>query len=191
MSENDGAIQSIVTASPNVNLKNVYLVGPMGVGKTTVGRSLAGALNLTFVDVDREVELRAGADISWIFDVEGESGFRLRESRTLEEIAAQSGQLIATGGGIVLSEANRNTIKKTGFCVYLKAELQQLVHRIGRDKKRPLLRNGNPREVLQKILEEREPLYMDVADCVVQTSARPMKYVVREVIRLYRLHYNQ
>ena len=189
MSACDGSVQPAATSSAPCS-SNLYLVGPMGVGKTTVGRALAESLHLKFVDVDSEIERRAGANIPWIFDVEGESGFRLRESRALEEIADQSGQLIATGGGIVLSAANRQRIKSTGFCVYLKADLQQLVHRIGRDKKRPLLRNGNPREILQKILEEREPLYMEVADCVVQTSARPMRHVVREVIRLYRLHYN-
>ena len=185
----EGVNQSVV-GTQDGSLPNLYLVGPMGVGKTTVGKALADALHLKFVDVDREIELRAGADIPWIFDVEGEVGFRLRESRTLEEIAAQPGQLIATGGGIVLSPVNRTIIKNTGFCVYLKAELQQLVQRVGRDKKRPLLRNGNPREILQKIIEERESLSMDVADCVVQTSAKPMRYVAREVIRLYRLHYN-
>jgi shikimate kinase len=162
----------------------------MGVGKTTVGKVLAVELALEFVDVDREVELRAGADIPWIFDVEGEAGFRLRESRALAEVAAKEGQLVATGGGIVLAEANRQLIKN-GFCVYLKAELHQLVNRIGKDKKRPLLRNNNPRDVLRKIMEEREPLYMEVADCVVQTGSRPMRHVVREVVRLYRLHYNQ
>lgn len=172
------------------SLPNLYLVGPMGVGKTTVGKALAEALHLRFVDIDREIEFRTGADIPWIFDVEGEAGFRLRESRALEDIAMQTGQLVATGGGIVLSAANRQIIKDTGYCIYLKADLQQLVHRIGRDKKRPLLQTGNPREVLGKILEEREPLYMEVANCVVQTTSKPMKYVVREVIRLYRLHYN-
>lgn len=190
MTEKSEGCESLTVPQSCSTSPNVYLVGPMGVGKTTVGRSLAEALNLHFVDVDKEIELRAGADISWIFDVEGEFGFRQRESRTLEDIAAQTGQLIATGGGIVLSEANRQIIKQSGYCVYLKADLQQLVHRIGRDKKRPLLRTGNPREVLRKILEEREPMYMDVADCVVQTTAKPMRYVVREVIRLYRLHYN-
>lgn len=162
----------------------------MGVGKTTVGKLLAKELKLEFVDVDKEVELRAGADIPWIFDVEGEAGFRARETKALEDIAAKSGQLVATGGGIVLSEVNRNLIKK-GFCIYLRAELQQLVNRIGKDKKRPLLRAGNPRDVLQKILEEREPLYREVADCIVQTDARPARQVVREVVRMYRLHYNQ
>ena len=169
---------------------NVYLVGPMGVGKTTVGRLLADELGLKFVDIDREIELRAGADIPWIFDVEGEQGFRLRESRALDEVAAQKGQLVATGGGVVLMPGNRETIKK-GFCVYLRAELHQLVSRIGRDKKRPLLRNGNPRDVLQRILEAREPLYTEVADCTVQTDGRPMRQVVRDVVRLYKLHCDQ
>lgn len=167
---------------------NVFLVGPMGVGKTTVGKLLSEELALEFVDIDREVELRAGADIPWIFDVEGEDGFRIRESRTLEEIALRNGQLVATGGGIILCESNREIIRK-GFCVYLRAELSQLVSRIGKDKKRPLLQKGDPREVLKKILETRDPLYREVATCIVQTDARPMRQVVREIVRLYKLRF--
>lgn len=166
---------------------NVFLVGPMGVGKTTVGKLLSEELGLEFVDVDREVELRAGADIPWIFDVEGEPGFRIRETRALEEIAVRSGQLIATGGGVVLSPSNREIIKQ-GFCVYLKAELAQLVARIGKDKKRPLLQQNDPREVLKSIMEVRDPLYREVATCIVHTDARPMRQVVREIVRLFKLH---
>lgn len=168
---------------------NVFLVGPMGVGKTTVGRLLSEELGLEFVDVDREIELRAGADIPWIFDVEGEEGFRIRESRALEEIAMKKGQLIATGGGVVLCASNREIIKKE-FCIYLKAELSQLVTRIGKDKKRPLLQKDDPREVLKKILEVRDPLYKEVATCIVQTDSRPMRQVVREIARLYKLQSN-
>ena len=166
---------------------NVFLVGPMGAGKTTVGKLLSEALNLEFVDIDREVELRAGADIPWIFDVEGEEGFRARESRALEEIVMKTGQLIATGGGIVLSPSNRSIIKKD-FCIYLKAELPQIVARIGKDKKRPLLQKGDPHEVLRNILETRDPLYREVATCIVQTDARPMRQVVREIVKLFKLH---
>jgi shikimate kinase len=166
---------------------NVFLVGPMGAGKTTVGKLLSDALDLEFVDVDREVELRAGADIPWIFDVEGEEGFRIRESRALEEIVLKNGQLIATGGGIVLSSSNREILKQ-GFCIYLKAELPQIVARIGKDKKRPLLQTGAPREVLKNILETRDPLYREVATCIVQTDARPMRQVVREIVRLFKPH---
>lgn len=166
---------------------NVFLVGPMGVGKTTVGKLLSEELGLEFIDIDREVEVRAGADIPWIFDVEGEDGFRIRESRTLEEIALRTDQLVATGGGIILCQSNRDIIKKS-FCVYLKAELSQLVSRIGKDKKRPLLQKGDPKEVLKKILEIRDPLYREVATCIVQTDARPMRQVVREIARLYKLH---
>jgi shikimate kinase len=166
---------------------NVYLVGPMGVGKTTVGKLLSDELDLEFVDIDREVEFRAGADIPWIFDVEGEEGFRIRESRALEEIAARRGQLIATGGGVVLSQSNREIIKKE-FCVYLKADLSQLVARIGKDKKRPLLQKGDPCDILMRMLELRDPLYREVATCIVQTDSRPMRQVVREIVRLFRLH---
>ena len=154
---------------------NVYLVGPMGVGKTTVGKLLSDELDLEFVDIDREVEF------------EGEEGFRIRESRALEEIAARRGQLIATGGGVVLSQSNREIIKKE-FCVYLKADLSQLVARIGKDKKRPLLQKGDPCDILMRMLELRDPLYREVATCIVQTDSRPMRQVVREIVRLFRLH---
>lgn len=164
---------------------NVYLVGPMGVGKTTVGKLLSEELDLEFVDVDREIEVKAGANIPWIFDVEGEEGFRVRESRALEELAAKSGQLIATGGGIVLSPSNREIIKNE-FCIYLKAKLPQLVARIGKDKKRPLLQTGDPREILARILEIREPLYQEVATHIVHTDSRPTRQVVREIVKLFK-----
>lgn len=170
------------------NIKfNVYLVGPMGVGKSTIGRLLANELKLEFVDTDKEIEHRAGADIPWIFDVEGEDGFRLRESRVLEELADKAGCVFATGGGIVLSPDNRKIIK-TGVCIYLKAEVDQLVSRVGKDKKRPLLQNDNPRQVLERVMQIRDPLYREVATWVVQTDSRPPRQVVREVLRLVKAY---
>lgn len=164
---------------------NVYLVGPMGVGKTTIGRLLSDELGLEFVDTDKIIEQRAGADIPWIFDVEGEEGFRLRESKALEEVSLKSGQVVATGGGAILAKENR-TILKRGICVYLRAELGQLVARIGKDKKRPLLQQKNPREVLGDIMTTREPFYREVATWVVQTDTRPPRQVVREISRLLK-----
>lgn len=164
---------------------NLYLVGPMGVGKTTIGKLLSQELKLKFIDTDKEVEFRAGADIPWIFDVEGESGFRAREIKALEDVSLKSGQVVATGGGIVLAPVNREILKK-GVCVYLRAELDQLVARIGKDKKRPLLQNNDPREVLRRVLEIRDPLYRDVARWVVQTDSRPPRQVAREIVALMK-----
>ena len=164
---------------------NVYLVGPMGAGKTTIGKMLAEELNANFVDTDKEVEQRAGADIPWIFDVEGEAGFRAREAKVLEDLSSEHGLVISTGGGIVLSSDNRKIIKK-GTCIYLKAELDQLVSRVGKDKKRPLLQIDNPKNVLAEILSIREPLYKEVATWTINTDVRPPRHVVREITRLIK-----
>jgi shikimate kinase len=164
---------------------NVYLVGPMGAGKTTIGKMLAEELNAVFVDTDKEVEQRAGADIPWIFDVEGESGFRARETKVLEDLSSENGLVISTGGGIVLSPNNRK-ILKNGTCIYLKAELDQLVSRVGKDKKRPLLQLDNPRRVLSEILSIRDPLYKEVATWTINTDVRPPRHVVREIVKLIK-----
>ena len=126
--------------------QNVFLVGPMGAGKTTIGRFLAGELKLEFKDADREIEERCGADISWIFDMEGEEGFRRRETEVIEELAQDSGLCIATGGGAVLKAENRTALMAHGIVVYLKTSVDQQVQRTSRDKKRPLLQTGNPRQ---------------------------------------------
>lgn len=166
-------------------IPNVYLVGSMGGGKTTIGRLLSECLGLSFVDVDKEVELRAGADIPWIFDVESESGFRLRESRALQDISMGFGKVVATGGGAVLMPSNREVLKD-GICIYLKAELDQLVARIGKDKRRPLLQCGDPRAILEEIIKIRDPLYQEVATWIVHTDSRPPRIVVRDIVRLLK-----
>jgi shikimate kinase len=176
-----------MSETEGIKNKNVYLVGPMGVGKTTIGKILADELNLVFIDTDREIELRTGADIPWIFDVEGEEGFRVRESRVLADLSNSVGRVLATGGGIVLDPANREIIKKSGFCVYLTANLEQLVSRVGQGKKRPLLQQGSPRSVLEKVLKLRDPLYRDVATWVVKTDARPPRQVASEIVSLIRV----
>jgi shikimate kinase len=165
---------------------NLYLVGPMGVGKTTIGRLLADELQLDFIDTDREIEQRAGADIPWIFDVEGEQGFRQRESRVLEELSNENGRVLATGGGIVLDPANRECIRQHGHCVYLTANIDHLVARVGKDKKRPLLQKDDPRLVLERVLQIREPLYREVATWIVQTDTRPPRQIAKEIVRLIK-----
>ncbi len=149
---------------------NLVLVGPMGAGKTSVGKLLAQQLNLTFFDADRELEARCGADIPWIFDIEGETGFRHREQDIIAELCQQRGIVLATGGGAVLREENRAHIRAAGVVVYLSANEQQILRRVSRDTNRPLLQVEDPAAAIRRILEERDPLYRQVADLVVCSS---------------------
>ncbi len=151
---------------------NLVLVGPMGAGKTSVGKLLAEKLGLSFLDSDRELESRCGADIPWIFDIEGESGFRTRETEILSELCSMSGILLATGGGAVISEKNRELISGAGVVVYLSATADQIYQRVRHDSGRPLLQVHNPKATIQDILKKREPLYREVADLVLSSSDR-------------------
>ena len=156
--------------------KNIFLVGPMGTGKTTIGNQLADCMGLSFTDLDLEVEARCGAGIPWIFDIEGEAGFRQRESQLLDQLSQRENLVLATGGGAVLNPQNRQWLKERGLVVYLNSSLEQLLDRTRRDRKRPLLQVDNPRAVMERLLEEREPLYREVADLVVSThSNRPQQ----------------
>ena len=141
----------------------------MGAGKTTIGRELAACLQLCFTDLDLEIEERCGADIPWIFDVEGESGFRRRETQVLKDLSDSTGLVLATGGGAVLATENRQLLKQRGIVVYLSSTLEQLVDRTRRDRKRPLLQVDNPRQVLERLLKDRDPLYREVADIVISS----------------------
>lgn len=155
----------------------------MGVGKTTIGRVLAEQLNLQFFDTDREIEATTGADIPWIFDVEGEAGFRLRETRMIEELSAREAIVIATGGGSVLAQENRRCIKSRGIVIYLRATLAQQIERTSRDKNRPLLQTSDPAKKIRELMKLREPLYQEVADIVVDTNRRSPRVVCNEIIR--------
>ena len=154
----------------------------MGVGKTTIGKMLASELRLRFVDCDQEIEHRAGANIAWIFDVEGESGFRIRESHVLSELTQEDGVLVATGGGAVLMEVNRGYLKERGIVVHLDTAVDLLVKRTANDKKRPLLQNTNPREVLEKIKKERDPLYREVSDVRVFVGNNSSRKAVLQIL---------
>jgi len=162
----------------------VFLVGPMGAGKSTIGRLLAAELNLSFRDSDRVIEERTGADIPWIFDMEGEEGFRERETAVLQELAQERDVVIATGGGIVLREQNRELMKAVGSVFYLTASIEQLVERTARDKKRPLLQVENPRQKIIDLLALRDPLYRAAANFVVNTDRRSPKSVAQEIASL-------
>ena len=152
---------------------NIYLIGMPGAGKSTIGRALAKCLHLTFVDADHALTVKTGVPIATIFEMEGETGFRQRENALISELSTRSGLLLATGGGVVLREDNRAKLRETGIVVYLRAKLEDLWARTQHDGKRPLLRAENPREVLAKLLEAREPLYAEIADLIVETAGYP------------------
>jgi shikimate kinase len=155
----------------------------MGVGKTTIGRVLAEQLELRFLDSDREIEAATGADIPWIFDVEGEAGFRQRESRMIAELTALQGIVLATGGGSVLAPDNRSYLKSRGFVVYLRASLSQQLERTSRDRNRPLLQTPDPAAKIAELMKIREPLYRETADIVVDTNRRSPRMVCLEIAR--------
>jgi len=166
--------------------ENLFLVGPMGVGKTTIGRLLAKRLNKTFIDLDEEIEHRAGASIPWIFDVEGEDGFRRRESELLAECARGRDMVVSTGGGVVLREENRQVLKVSGVVVYLNASLEQLYQRTLKDKKRPLLQVPDRRRVIEDLKLARDPLYREVADLVLDVGSRNSRHATETLIKLLR-----
>lgn len=171
---------------------NVFLIGPMGAGKTTIGRHLATLLHKRFVDVDHEIEKRTGVSIPVIFEIEGEAGFRRRESAVIEELTRDSNIVLATGGGAVLLEENRKVLKDRGTVAYLQADIDTLVERTRRDRNRPLLQTENPRGKIEELLQQREPIYRDVADIIINTGQRAPSSVAREVVvRLKALSNNE
>ncbi len=163
---------------------NLFLVGPMGAGKSTIGRMLADELGLDFRDSDKVIEERTGADIPWIFDVEGEEGFRDRESAVIRELAETSGAVIATGGGVVLRPENRSVMRQFGIVCYLTAGVDQLVERTAKDKRRPLLQVADPKARILDLLAQRDPLYRECADFIVNTDRRSPKAVAQHIASL-------
>lgn len=147
---------------------NIVLIGPMGSGKTAVGKALANILGKQFVDTDHLIEERCGTDIPWIFDIEGEEGFRKRETSALEEVSAMVNAVIATGGGVIMTPANRSLLKQLGKVVYLTAPLNVLFQRVARDKSRPLLQVEDPYAAYEKIFRQRDPVYRELADVIYQ-----------------------
>ena len=150
--------------------RNIFLVGPMGAGKSTIGRHLADELHLDFFDSDQEIERRTGADIAWIFDLEGEDGFRVREENVINDLTDKQGIVLATGGGSIVTKAVRNRLSARGIVVYLQTTIDKQVARTQRDKRRPLLQNEDPEQVLRDLAEMRNPLYEEVADYIVDTD---------------------
>lgn len=163
-------------------MRNLILVGPMGAGKSTIGRLLAKELKLSFKDSDKEIEQRTGANIPWIFDVEGEAGFREREQAVIEELCTLDGVVLATGGGAVLRAENRAALHAGGRVVYLHTSVEQQLDRTSRDRNRPLLRTADPGKVLAELLRIRDPLYREIADVIIETDERPPRMVVQEIL---------
>ncbi len=166
---------------PRVN--NIFLVGPMGAGKSTIGRQVATHVRFDFADSDHEIQRRTGVDISTIFDFEGEAGFRKREKSVIDELTQLEGQVLATGGGVVLDPDNRRNLSSRGFVIYLYCSPEQQYQRTMRDRNRPLLQTEDPLARLQALMEERDPLYRSTADLVVTTENRSAASVAREIAR--------
>ncbi|HEY9573085.1 MAG TPA: shikimate kinase [Pusillimonas sp.] len=166
----------------------VFLVGMMGAGKTTIGRSLARVVNREFMDLDHELEARCGVRVSLIFDIEGEEGFRKRETTALDECSRKRGIVLATGGGAVLAPQNRLYLKERGVVVYLRASPEELFRRLARDRSRPLLQTADPQERLRELITQREPLYESIADLVVETGTMPVAQVVRALVPMLQQH---
>ena len=161
----------------------IFIVGPMASGKSTLGKKLAQTLEIDFLDTDNEIEKRAGAEISWIFEVEGEEGFRERESKALLESTKKDDLVISTGGGIVTIKENRDLMTAQGKVVYLKTSLELQLKRTENDKKRPLLTKGNRKQTLKTLMKERNPLYKKIADITIsQNIETNRKIIINEII---------
>lgn len=167
-------------------MENIYLIGLMGVGKTTIGKQLARALQHPFYDSDKVIEETAGATIPTIFEYEGEDGFRVREQQVIAQLTSKQGIVMATGGGSIIRAENREALKSSGFIVYLQCSIDRILFRTRHDTQRPLLRTENPRQRLRSLLEEREPLYLECADFKIDSGALPGKTVVKTILQQYQ-----
>jgi len=165
--------------------ENIYLIGLMGAGKTTIGRQLAKALQVPFYDSDKAIEEQTGVDIPTIFEYEGENGFRSREQNMLEELTQIDGIVLATGGGAILRAENRKVLSENGFVVYLQCSIDKILQRTKRDNQRPLLNTDEPRERIETLFAEREEFYLSCADFKIETSAMQSKAVVQNILDAY------
>ena len=154
----------------------------MGAGKSSVGRQLAKALQCTFIDSDQVIEERTGVSIPLIFDIEGEEGFRQREEQVIDELTGKHGIVLATGGGAVLRETNRQHLRERGTVIYLAATVDQLYERTRRDRNRPLLQTEDPRARIEELLTHRDPLYREIAHHVIKTDGQSVRHVVSHIL---------
>lgn len=174
-------------AAPN----RIFLIGPMGSGKTTVGRQLADHLGMAFLDLDLELQARCGVEVAVIFDIEGEAGFRQRETALLDELSRRDGLVLATGGGSILSEDNRRMLTERGLVVYLQTSVDQQLRRLERDKQRPLLQSPDRRRRLTELAEKRNPIYQSCADLVIRSANIPPSAMAQTVAQRVRDHHEQ
>ncbi|MBT8098264.1 MAG: shikimate kinase AroK [Gammaproteobacteria bacterium] len=162
--------------------QNIFLIGPMGAGKSAVGRQLARALHMSFFDSDDEIETRTGVDIAFIFEKEGEEGFRKRESKVIDDLTGMEGIVLATGGGAVVDAQNRSRLGARGYVVYLHTSVQQQLQRTQKGRERPLLENGDRQQILEDLMAIRDEMYREIADLTVQTDGRKVNAVANEII---------
>ena len=167
---------------------NIFIIGPMGSGKSTVGKILSDELFLNFFDTDEEIELRTGASIDWIFDLEGEEGFRKRECLALKECLNDNNLVLSTGGGIVLSQDNRDLLRARGTVIYLQASIDSQAERTASANTRPLLQNKDPEETLEELMLTRAPLYEEIADITIITDNKSLKEMSKEIQRAINEH---
>lgn len=166
-----------------MSTRNIILIGPMGSGKSTIGNIMAKKLNREFQDSDHYIEDKTGVDIARIFDIEGEQGFRDRETSALSELLNQDNRVIATGGGTVMRAENQALLRSKGYIIFLDTSINQQMQRLRRDKKRPLLQTENPQERLETLLEERRPIYLELADLAVKTDRRLARKLASDIIK--------
>jgi len=162
---------------------SLFLTGPMGAGKSTIGRQLSKRLNKEFHDSDHEIEARTGVDIPLIFELEGEAGFRKREQAIIEELTRIPDIILATGGGAIMDPENRRHLSARGRVIYLHATVNQQLKRTRRDRNRPLLQTADPRAKLEELMAIREPLYREIADVIIETDGKRVRDVVRQIIQ--------
>ena len=164
------------------NNQNIFLIGLMGAGKTAIGRQLASELSLEFFDSDHEVEKRTGVTITHIFDIEGEAGFRKRETAMLDELTEKKGIVLATGGGAILKPENRQFLMSRGTTIYLYANIDTLLERTSKDRNRPLLQTEDPHAKLEELLDIRDPLYRETADIIIDTGKDSVRLALKEIL---------
>lgn len=166
----------------NKKQNNIFLVGPMGAGKTSVGRYVAKQLSKVFYDSDEEIEKKMGVSLTWIFDLEGMAGFRQREMKIIDQLSSLNNIVLSTGGGCVETPEVREFLRERGVVIYMEVTLETQLNRLKKDKKRPLLQGENPQEVLIRLWEEREPIYEEIADLTVITDDRSVRDVSQDIL---------
>ena len=162
---------------------HIFIVGPMASGKSTIGKKLAKTLGVDFIDIDKEIERKAGVEISRIFELEGEEGFREREKKTLKELSGGNDSVISTGGGAVLRIENRELMKSKGKVIYLETPVELQLERTLKDKIRPLLSKGNKEETLRSLKKQRDPLYQEIANITIKQNKKNYYQIIKEIIK--------